>query len=46
MGCEDGLRIYEVIISNYGRSCTKGKQNGWEDGFRAIYDILKYNIYR
>ena len=39
------LRIYEVGISYYGRSYEEGKKIGWRDGFRAIYCILKYNIW-
>ncbi|MGI9160577.1 MAG: glycosyltransferase family 2 protein [Saprospiraceae bacterium] len=40
-----GARIYEVGISYYGRSYEEGKKIGWRDGFRAIYCILKYNIW-
>jgi glycosyltransferase involved in cell wall biosynthesis len=39
------IRIYEVGISYYGRSYAEGKKIGWKDGFRAIYCILKYNIF-
>lgn len=39
------IRIYEVGISYYGRSYEEGKKIGWKDGFRAIYCILKYNIF-
>ena len=38
-------RIYEVGISYYGRTYVEGKKIGWKDGFRAIYAILKYNIW-
>ncbi len=38
-------RIYEVGISYYGRTYSEGKKIGWKDGFRAIYAILKYNIW-
>jgi glycosyltransferase involved in cell wall biosynthesis len=41
-----GVRIYEVGISYYGRTYEEGKKIGWRDGFRAIYCILKYNIFR
>ncbi len=41
-----GLRIYEVGISYYGRSYAEGKKIGWKDGVRAIYCILKYNLFR
>ena len=40
------IRIYEVGISYYGRTYVEGKKIGWKDGFRAIYCILKYNIFR
>ena len=40
-----GIRIYEVGISYYGRTYEEGKKIGWKDGFRAIYCILKYNIF-
>jgi len=41
-----GWRIYEVGISYYGRTYAEGKKIGWKDGLRAIYAILKYNIFR
>lgn len=40
-----GIRIYEVGISYYGRTYAEGKKIGWRDGFRAIYAILKYNLF-
>lgn len=40
------LRIYEVGISYYGRTYAEGKKINWKDGFRAIYCILRYNIFR
>lgn len=40
-----GIRIYEVGISYYGRTYDEGKKIGARDGFRAIYCILKYNIF-
>jgi glycosyltransferase involved in cell wall biosynthesis len=40
------IRIYEVGISYYGRTFQDGKKIGWRDGFRALYCILKYNIFR
>ena len=39
------IRIYEVGISYYGRTYEDGKKIGWKDGVRAIYCILKYNIF-
>ena len=41
----EGVRIYEVGISYYGRTYEEGKKIGWKDGFRAIYCILKYNLW-
>ncbi len=40
------LRIFEVGISYYGRTYAEGKKIGWKDGIRAIYCILKYNLFR
>jgi glycosyltransferase involved in cell wall biosynthesis len=39
-------RIYEVGISYYGRTYAEGKKIGWRDGFRAIYAVVKYNLFR
>ena len=39
-------RIYEVGISYYGRTYEEGKKIGWRDGVRAIYCILKYNLFK
>ena len=39
------VRIYEVGISYYGRTFAEGKKINWKDGFRAIYCILKYNLF-
>ncbi len=39
------IRIYEVGISYYGRTYAEGKKINWKDGFRAIYAIVKYNIF-
>jgi hypothetical protein len=41
-----GVRIYEVGISYYGRTYKEGKKIGWKDGFRAIWCILKYNLFK
>jgi glycosyltransferase involved in cell wall biosynthesis len=38
-------RIYEVGISYYGRTYKEGKKIGWKDGVRAIYCIIKYNLF-
>jgi glycosyltransferase involved in cell wall biosynthesis len=39
-------RIYEVGISYYGRTYDEGKKIGWKDGVRALYCIVKYNVFR
>ena len=39
-------KIYEVPISYYGRSYEEGKKIGWRDGFRAIWCILKYGLFK
>ncbi len=39
------VRIYEVGISYYGRTYDEGKKISAKDGFRAIYCILKYNLF-
>lgn len=38
--------IYEVGISYSGRTYKEGKKIGWKDGVRAIWCILKYNLWR
>lgn len=40
------IKVYEVGISYYGRTYAEGKKIGWKDGFRAIYCILKYGLFR
>ncbi len=39
------IRIYELGISYYGRTYEDGKKIGWKDGVRALYCILKYNLW-
>ena len=41
-----GYTVYEVGISYYGRTFNEGKKINWKDGFRAIYVILKYGLFR
>lgn len=43
---EKRLRIYEAGISYYGRTYGEGKKIGPRDGLRAVYCILKYNLFR
>ena len=40
------LRIYEVGIAYYGRTYSEGKKITWKDGFRAIYCIIRYNLFK
>ena len=39
-------RIYEVGISYKGRTYAEGKKISWKDGLRAIYAIVRYNLFR
>ena len=39
------VRIYEIGISYYGRTYEEGKKINWRDGFRAIWCIVKYNLF-
>jgi glycosyltransferase involved in cell wall biosynthesis len=41
-----GVRIYEVGISYDARTYAQGKKIGWRDGLRAIWCVLKYNLWR
>jgi glycosyltransferase involved in cell wall biosynthesis len=41
-----GCRVFEVGISYNGRTYQDGKKIGWRDGIRAIYVIVKYNLFR
>lgn len=38
-------RIYEVGISYSGRTYEEGKKVNWKDGVRAVYAILRYNLF-
>jgi len=40
------LRIYEVGVSYSGRTYQEGKKIGFQDGARAVWCILKYNLFR
>jgi len=39
-------RVFEVGISYSGRTYEAGKKIGWRDGIKAIYCIIKYNLFR
>ncbi len=40
-----GIRIYEVPVSYHGRTYEEGKKIGWRDGVRALWCILRYNLF-
>jgi glycosyltransferase involved in cell wall biosynthesis len=40
-----GIRIYETGVSYYGRTYAEGKKIKWSDGVKAIFCILKYNLF-
>lgn len=40
------IRIYEIGISYYGRTYEEGKKISWKDGFRAIWCIFKYGLFK
>lgn len=39
------IKIYEVGISYWGRTYAEGKKIGIRDGFSAIWQILRYNVF-
>ena len=41
---KNGARVYEIGISYYGRSKEEGKKIGLRDGFKAIWEIIYFNI--
>jgi glycosyltransferase involved in cell wall biosynthesis len=40
------VRVYEIGISYYGRTYDEGKKIGWRDGMKAVWCIVKYNLFR
>lgn len=40
-----GIKIYEVGISYTGRTYAEGKKIGWVDGVKALWEIIKYNLF-
>jgi len=40
-----GIRIYEVGISYHGRTYAEGKKITMLDGIRAVYCIVRYNLF-
>ncbi len=41
---KQGVRIYELPISYFGRDYSEGKKITWKDGFGAIWALLKYRF--
>lgn len=39
------VKVYEVGISYHGRTYEEGKKIGLKDAFRAIWAIVKYNLF-
>lgn len=42
---KQGVRIYELPISYYGRDYSEGKKITWKDGFAAIAALIKYRFF-
>jgi glycosyltransferase involved in cell wall biosynthesis len=40
-----GCRIFEVGVSYSGRTYEEGKKINWKDGVRAMYCIVRYNLF-
>ena len=43
---KQGIRIFEVPISYYGREYSDGKKITWKDAIVALFTLLKYRIFR
>jgi glycosyltransferase involved in cell wall biosynthesis len=39
-------RIHEVPISYQGRTFGEGKKFSWKDGIKALFTIIKFNVFR
>lgn len=42
---KQGVRIYELPISYFGRDYAEGKKITWKDGFGAIFALVKYRFF-
>ncbi|HEY8650295.1 MAG TPA: glycosyltransferase family 2 protein [Chthoniobacterales bacterium] len=42
---KSGCKVFEVGISYNGRTYEEGKKIGWRDGVRAVYAMVKYNLF-
>jgi len=38
------VRIYEVPIVYHGRTYAEGKKISWHDGWKALYDLIRYRF--
>jgi glycosyltransferase involved in cell wall biosynthesis len=39
-----GARVYEVPIVYHGRTYAEGKKISWQDGYKALYDLIRYRF--
>lgn len=39
------IKVYEVGISYFGRTYAEGKKIGWTDGLRAVWEIIRFNLF-
>ena len=42
----NGIKIFEVGVSYYGRTYAEGKKINWKDGVHAFFCLIKYNVFR
>ena len=42
---KSGVAVYEIGISYYGRSKEEGKKIGMKDGVKAIWEIIRFNVF-
>jgi glycosyltransferase involved in cell wall biosynthesis len=44
--CKQGLRVYELPVSYFGRTYAEGKKITWRDGFKAIWILVSVRVAR
>ena len=42
--CKQGLRIYELPVSYYGRTYGEGKKITWRDGLKALWVLVRVRL--
>jgi glycosyltransferase involved in cell wall biosynthesis len=42
--CKQGLRIYELPVSYYGRTYREGKKITWRDGLKALWVLVRVRL--